>query len=508
MLRILIVDDEFVERDGIIFLIDKFSFKLDIKECSDGEEALNYIKKNPVDILFTDVKMPFMDGLQLAQNAREIYPNLKIVIFSGFGEFEYAKKAIDIGVSDYILKPVNPKEFKETMEKVINDVNEDKEEKKNNELRKFREKEYILLKIINGSSIDDLKEKFFMDKHIDFMNKYKNMILMEFDDDFFNDNQKYMKELKNTVDIKIDYLNLNPHQSIIFTFESMEEEKLNSILMKIHNKIFNDYEINCYFAVSNLLKSPYKITEEYSNIEHLMEQRFFIANNYVFFYDSELKLESTDEKFDDTMVKNIQYDIRSRDFCSLRKHVDCLIKKYGSYKTFSQMYVKFILSNIYKEVYEEIRKVNEADLNEKINEIYFCKTIQEISEMLNNLINKFEEQSSKGTYNERHDVEMVKNYIHENYGSDLSLDKLAEYVYMTPSYLSSIFKKATNMGINNFIKNYRMEKARDMLENTNIRIKDIGNMVGYTNISYFCQSFREFYGLTPEKYRQRDEINE
>ena len=173
MIKILIADDEFVERDGIIFLINKFSFELDIKECSDGEEALNYIKENTVDILFTDVKMPFLDGLQLSKKAREIYPNLKIVIFSGFGEFEYAKRAIDIGVSDYILKPINPKEFKETMEKVINDVNEEKKENKNNELRQFREKEYILLKIINGSSIDDLKEKFFMDKHIDFMDKYK-----------------------------------------------------------------------------------------------------------------------------------------------------------------------------------------------------------------------------------------------------------------------------------------------------------------------------------------------
>lgn len=508
MLRILIADDEFVERDGIIFLINKFSFELDIKECSDGEEALNYIKENTVDILFTDVKMPFLDGLQLSKKAREIYPNLKIVIFSGFGEFEYAKRAIDIGVSDYILKPINPKEFKETMEKVINDVNEEKKENKNNELRQFREKEYILLKIISGSSIDDLKEKFFMDKHIDFMDKYKNMILMEFDDEFFNDNQKYMEEIRNNIDIKIDYLNLNPQQSIIFTFETIEEEELKNILIKVHNRIFNDYEINCYFAVSNLLKSSYTLTKEYSNIEQLMEQRFFIANNYVFFYDSKLQLESTDEKFDDTMFKNIQYDIKSRDFFSLRKHVDCLIRKYGSHKSFSQMYVKFILSNIYKEVYEEIRKVNETDLNEKIDKIYFCRTIQEISEILNNIINKLEEQSSKGMSNERHDVEMVKNYIYKNYGSDLSLEKLAEYVYMTPSYLSSIFKKTTNMGINNFIKNYRMEKARDMLENTNIRIKDIGNRVGYTNISYFCQSFREFYGLTPEKYRQRDETNE
>lgn len=508
MLKILIADDEFVERDGIIFLINKFSFDLDIKECSDGEEALNYIKENPVDILFTDVKMPFMDGLQLSKNAREIYPNLKIVIFSGFGEFEYAKRAIDIGVSDYILKPVKPNEFKETIEKVINEVNKEKNENKNNELRKFREKEYILLKILNGTSIDDLKEKFFMDKHIDFMNKYKNMILMEFDDEFFNDNQKYIEEIRKTINVKIDYLNLNSQQSLLFTFETIEKKVLKDILMKVHNKIFNDYEINCYFAVSNMLESPYTLTEEYSNIEQLMEQRFFISNNYIFFYDSQISLESTDEKFDDTMVKNIQYDIKAKDFLSLRKHVDYLIKKYGAHNSFSQMYVKFILSNIYKDVYEEIRKVKESDLNEKIDKIYFCRTIQEISEILNNIINNLEEQYSKEISNDRHEVEMVKNYIYKNYGDDLSLEKLAEYVYMTPSYLSSIFKKATNMGINNFIKNYRMEKARDMLENTNIRIKDIGNMVGYSNTSYFCQSFREFYGLTPEKYRQRDELNE
>lgn len=119
-----------------------------------------------------------------------------------------------------------------------------------------------------------------------------------------------------------------------------------------------------------------------------------------------------------------------------------------------------------------------------------------------------EKQFSKESFNDRHEIELVKSYIYKNYGNDLSLEILAEYIYMTPSYLSSVFKKEIGMGINSFIKNYRMEKAKDMLENTNIKIKNIGNLVGYSNTSYFCQSFREFYGLTPEKYRQRDEVNE
>ena len=502
MLKILIVDDEFVERDGILFLINKFSFDFEIKECCDGEEAIDYLKKNQVDILCTDVKMPFMDGLELSKKARLIHPNLKIVIFSGFGEFEYAKRAIEVGVSDYILKPVNQNEFKKTIERIINEVEEYRKQEKNNELREFREKEYILLKIIGGTSIDELREQFAVDNHIEFMNSYRYMILMEFDEEFFNENQKYIEEIRQEILVRTDYLNLNPQDSILFLFDEMKEEDLKKFLKNIRDKIYKDYKINCYFSVSNVLESSYNISEEYFTIERLMEQHFFSFDNYIFFNNSDMLLKGEDEKFDDKMMKTIQYDIKNKDFLNLRKHVNYLVKKYGKQKKLSQMYVKYILSNIYTNIYEEIRKSNEHDLNEKIDKIYLCKTIQEISDILNDIIDKIDQTNNLS--NERHDVEMVKLYIYENYGEDLSLEKLAQYVYMTPSYLSSIFKKATNMGINNFIKNYRMEKAKDMLENTNIKIKDICNKVGYNNTSYFCQSFREFYGLTPEKYRKMD----
>lgn len=502
MLKILIVDDEFIERDGIIFLINKFSFDFEIKECCDGEEAIDYLKKNQVDILFTDVKMPFIDGLELSKQAKIMYPNLKIVIFSGFGEFEYAKKAIEVGVSDYILKPVNQDQFKKTIKKVIDEVEEDRKQEKNNELRESREKEYILLKIIGGTPINELIERFAVDNHIEFMNSYKYMILMEFDEEFFNEHQKYIEEIRNEISVKTDYLNLNPQDSILFILNEISEEDLRDILQNIHNRIYEEYKINCYFSVSNVLKSSYDILEEYLKIEQLMEQRFFLFNNYIFFNDADMLLKAYDEEFNDKIIKNIHYYIKIKDFLNLRTHINYLIEKYGQHNKLSQMYVKFILSNIYTSIHEEILKSDEYDLNEKIEKIYSCKTIQEISEILNDIIDKMEQTNSIS--NERHDIEMVKLYIYENYGDDLSLEKLAQYVYMTPSYLSSIFKKATNMGINNFIKNYRMEQAKDMLENTNLKIKDICNKVGYSNTSYFCQSFREFYGLTPEKYRKRD----
>ncbi|NOW87158.1 two-component system response regulator YesN [Clostridium beijerinckii] len=508
MFKILIVDDEFIEREGIIFLIKKFSFDFDIKECSDGEEALEYLKKNSVDVLLTDVRMPFMDGIELSQNAKLIYPDLKIIIFSGFGEFEYAKRAISLGVYDYILKPISQAEFKKTIESVIEKIEQENKEKQAKEWRNFTEKEHILLKVISGIPIESIRERFSLDNYADFINKYKRMILMEVDKDLFNNHQEFIKEILDDFQDKADYLNLNPYQGIFFFYEFIDETVLKNTCTKIHNVISEEYGVDCYFSISNLITSPSIISEEYSNMEHIMEQRFFVPDKYIFSKKVEMTLESTDEKFDSTILKNIEHHIKVRDFCSLKSSVDLLIKKFSAQSDFSQIYVKFILTNIYRNICNEMKEANEIDLDGEIDKIYSSRTIQEIRDILNNVIDNMEKQFSKESFNHRHEIELVKSYIYENYGKDLSLDILAEYVYMAPSYLSSMFKKETSVGINVFIKNYRMEKAKDMLENTNIRIKDIGNIVGYSNTSYFCQSFKEFYGLTPEKYRQKDENNE
>ena len=110
----------------------------------------------------------------------------------------------------------------------------------------------------------------------------------------------------------------------------------------------------------------------------------------------------------------------------------------------------------------------------------------------------FEDKSQTG----HKEVEMVKQYIYRNYGSELGIDMLADMVYLAPSYLSTVFKKETGQNMSKFIKSYRMERARDMLENSMAKIVDIGAMCGYQNVSYFCSSFREFYGVSPQKFRE------
>src|SRR5699024_10871916 len=117
MYKILIVDDESSEREGISFLIKKYEFPLKIVEASNGQEALDYVKEHHVDILFTDIKMPYMDGLELARNVYELYPDMSIIIFSAHDEFDYAKDAIEVRAVDYLLKPIDLDEFRKLMMK-------------------------------------------------------------------------------------------------------------------------------------------------------------------------------------------------------------------------------------------------------------------------------------------------------------------------------------------------------------------------------------------------------
>ena len=115
MIRILIVDDEKLERNGIKFLLKREPGEYQVLEAENGREALGLLQTEQVDILLSDVKMPYMNGLELSKHVREQYPDLPIIIFSGYNDFSYAREAIRYGVLDYVLKPVDPQEFHKTL---------------------------------------------------------------------------------------------------------------------------------------------------------------------------------------------------------------------------------------------------------------------------------------------------------------------------------------------------------------------------------------------------------
>ena len=185
MYTYLIVDDEMIERKGIRMLLSRMNIRENILEASNGEEALEVFEKEKIDVLLTDINMPFMDGIELLSRIHEEYPGTETVIFSGYDEFSYAKKAISYGVSAYILKPVNPEEF----EKVVGEINEklaksEREEKRKDESMEFL-REHLLYLMVNGQSRNAMQEKTQTLLDMSFVRDFCRMVLLECANNYF-----------------------------------------------------------------------------------------------------------------------------------------------------------------------------------------------------------------------------------------------------------------------------------------------------------------------------------
>ena len=503
MLTILITDDAPDEREGIAFLIKEYGYPLNILLAKNGRAALVCLEQQHVDILFTDVRMPFMDGLQLTANAVKLYPKLKVILFSGFSEFEYAKTAMSLGVSNYILKPVNVDEFQHVMKTVMEEITIEYQEEKTLAIKQEYARKHILLCAVNKTLGNDVFTSEIMDYIIC---RYKRVMLLEFDTHFFETaGTEFEQTVLSFVNVPADYLNLNLCQSLLLFREEESDQKLSfyEVAISIHDQILSVYNQNCYIAVSNELSSINDLAPVYDKLEQLLEYRFFIPEIFIFNESQNYSKYFSAEQTNDQLLEHIQTDLKVKEFVRLKMHLELLYQKYLKKTNFSQSYVKFIFSNIYKDIVTQFHAISELELNNAIDRIYKSIDLHEINNLLQETVEQLKHDYISYESPVNREAQLVKQHIETHYGDDLDLVTLSSEVYISPRYLSTIFKKSIGCGLNKYIKTVRMEKAKELLENTNIKIVDICKMVGFRNLSYFCQNFREFYGETPEKYRRK-----
>ncbi len=501
MYRVLIVDDEKVERNGIKFLLKKTGIDCEVSEATNGQMALDMVKLNDYDILLTDVKMPFMDGIELIGKIAELEKSIRYVIFSGCSEFDYAQQAVRLGVSDYILKPVDPVEFENTLNKVVNDIEEAKYNRDIKDKSIEFMNEHMLYLLVNGSDMNEINEYNNGLLPIDFINEFKRMMLIEFNDDFFGKSGLDFKERIRTIEPSVSqYLNLNPQQSLLF-FSSDSLDFVN-IAQRISNHVDNIYSAQCYIAISSEITKAAQIADRMDELDTLMENKFYHQSCKIYYDGMKNDTSAIIQIDDDTLMKQMKQDIKMKDVSNLREHFDRFSEKYRYKTSYSQVYIKFLFSNLLKDFYDNLPDTDEKELNQEIDTLYRSNDYDTVMSLVNKNIDRLEQVFCKNPQMVHKEVEIVKQYIYDHYGEELSIEQLGDLVYMAPSYLSSVFKKDTGQNLSKFIKTYRMERAKDMLESSMAKIVDISTICGYQNVSYFCSSFREYYGVSPQKYRE------
>lgn len=377
----------------------------------------------------------------------------------------------------------------------------DKKEKESQERQKQNFLQQYFLQNYLYSGNREILEKARELVDLEKWNGWHCAILVETDPAFFDTSgEDFQQELQKELRRMFFYLNLNERQSLLL----FQDVYCDYLLVANHLYTFlkRNYSVRFYLAVSRKFEGYDCLPGILSQLEQQVEEKFYNPEKHIFSCEEEHLQTAAGEVQDSQLMQLISEDIGRKDVEQLKKHFDCLKEKYSCNNQFSAMYIKFVFSNVIQELFQENQFADEHQLEKEIDRLYSCRNIMEILQVTEENIKEYEKFLERSMQESRNEVAAVKNYIYQHYGEDLNLEMLAEKVYLSSGYLSFIFKKETGMNLNRYIKVLRMEKAREFLCGTNMKVAQVSEKVGFANVSYFCRSFREYYGSSPESYRK------
>lgn len=501
--RLLIVDDELILRNGVKYLCNWEEYGLVVVgEASNGKEALELIPVLNPHIVIIDIVMPIMDGIDFTKAMNEKYPNIKVLILSSFSEFDYVREAFKYGAIDYLLKP------KMTSEDLLNSLNNIAQKLSScatglNESQKNK----LLLEQALFTASDD-QEKVFIEleegvKQSNFRLMRASLQYLKYvgEEEFKKITEEVSSVLKtySTID-----LIKNNEYIVLINYPFDKEDELFSYLSQIQDSRYDLFK-EIKFIVSEPFNEIRTIKDCYDSVTHLMGYLFYY-NDKAFVKVADMHSESLEE-FDGTLLlsylSNFEMEkVKVYLFDYLNK-----VRFKRSYDEYS--FKRFIQSNIYNMI-NTVRKLgfDVGILNQ--NKMKLFKSIDksmdyyEIKSLIQVFLNQIEDLVN--TQSEKKNsiiLDKVIDYVHNHYNEDLSLMEIAEQLHLNYYYLSSYFKNQTNENLTSYINNVRIQKAKQLLTDSNLTIAEVSKQVGFTDHNYFSKVFKKYTKMTPTSYRRK-----
>ncbi len=531
MLKVFLVEDEFVVRQGIKNNIDWKSHGYDFcGEAADGELAFPMIQKLKPDIVITDIRMPFMDGLVLSRLIKKELPWVEIIILSGYEEFEYAKEGIKIGIAQYLLKPINGEELLKEVDAVSEKI---RERHKENEIRDkyIKEMEENFLKeqkdlfqyLVTGSkSAAQLLEM--ADRlDIDISAMWYNIVLIKIQstyhayEEFSNsliEIEEKLKEIADEASLLIFDRNLEG-KALLFKGDSKEEiiKIQNGYLDKIKDMLMEYENVRYFGGIGIPVNRLGELTVSFEKASHAFAHRYLVNESLI------LKSEEVEqgvyiekEKFNISNVNPKHIDRNKiREFLKVGDKeeviyfVDEFFKDLGTNVMKSNMFRQYIIMDAYfcvADFLEDI-KISRDEIETFDADSGILQSEKTAVNYIVRIIKKALELREKTASNRYGDiVGEVMDYIEQNYADEeLSLNLLASHVNFSPNHLSMIFSQQTGKTFIKYLTDLRMNKAKELLRCTGKRSSSIAVEVGYRDPHYFSYLFKKTQGITPTQYR-------
>lgn len=536
MLKMVLVDDEERVRRGITISADWETQGIEIVgEAGDGVEALMLIEELHPDIIITDIRMPEIDGLELTKKAVEMLPHVKVIILSGYEDFNYAQSAIRNGAFDYLLKPVKIEELVENVKKagaaVINELSKIKDEE---ELRrKLREslpilKERYLGYLFSGRvTLEDIKRRYsFVDFNLGIGNYMAAVIRV---DDFMAESCRIQEEdrqllifaVHNIAKELIDYEfggeifeALPNHLTFIVNYNDKLDENENIRKMEVLCKKIKDY-VNEYYNLSltigigSMCQNSEFISKTCNEALNALEYSMFKEKGSTVFYrDIAYGHEKNMLRYPVENEEKVFLALKIGDEYKTKQYLEEFIQKLAGNQAFSP---KQFRSGCLQFVYALMRKLQEWNINYSNEEsqaydiqLKNQRTVDDIRSWLVALTKRILDIIAEERIQRNASViSKALEFIQSNYMNGISLQDIADHVKLTSNYFSSFFKEQVGQNVLDYLTDTRMVKAKQYLRQTNLRINEIADKLGYSDSNYFGQVFRKNTGMSPNEFRQK-----
>lgn len=525
------MEDEFVVREGIKNNVDWKSHGYDFcGETSDGELAFPMIQKLKPDIVITDIRMPFMDGLTLSKLIKKEMPFIEIIILSGYEEFEYAKEGIRIGIAEYLLKPISGKELLKEVDTVAAKIEKKREEReirekyvKEIEENFLKERKDLFQYLVTGSkSVAELLE--IADKlNIDLSSMWYNIVLIktqsmnhahdEYSGSLIEIEQK-LKIYDNETNFLVFDRNLEG-KALLFKADSKKDlEKIQNDYLCRMKEILENYEHVRYFGgIGEPVNRLRELPISFEKASHAFAHRYLVKESMIL-NSEEIKqgIYLENEEFNISNVDPKQIDRgKIREFLRIGDREEAIYfveeffrdlnrnaMKSNIFRQYITMDVYFCVVDFVAELQIARDEIEPLDLTSGI-----LQSQKSAKEYVVRIIKKALELREKTASNRYGDiVDEAMRYIEKNYADEeLSLNMLASHVNFSPNHLSMIFSQQTGKTFIKYLTDFRMNKAKELLRCTGKRSSMISMEVGYKDPHYFSYLFKKTQGMTPTQYR-------
>lgn len=544
MLKIFLAEDEVIVRETIKRMIpwENLGFEL-VGEAADGEMALPLLLRQKPDLLITDIKMPFMDGLTLAKVAKKEIPGLKVVILSGYDDFNYAKQAINIGVEDYLLKPITKNALIERLTEIRSRYEHEKTQKE------YYEKFHREMQAYEKNSSRDFFEAL-VSGSMDMMEIYRrseklgldivaeayNVLIftMNCEEDFSGQREGYSEWEAESLKLLEEFFSENTSAMLfrcnIFSYgvliKGQKEtigENTRSCVSEIQRILDRKEQKRQWFvAAGEPVERLSQIQKSYYSASRAFSQRYLYDEN-ILYYDEMASMEKKNVTEDDSTYLQ-KVDVNALNPAILQKFLsnglleetENFVKDYfyaiGQepleslvFRNYVTLNVRFSVMSFLKGIGCDTRTLEQEDTEDVLSES--SKSLENAIAYAEKIISQAIALRDQNSGNKNRSIlKTAVDFIDSHYmEEDMSLNKAANAANVSANHFSALFSQNMGQTFIEYLTNLRMNKAKEYLRCTSMRSSEIAGEIGYKDAHYFSYLFKKTQGMTPSDYRKARE---